>query len=272
MANTEDTGVSLQPQSAWDTLWQMIVTFLGGPVAGLIVNVVKVIFYSTRIFKRPRDERLRNTVLLVGLGLSGKTQLIQTLVGRNTGPPQRTLHFTVTSKEEIIDGTAYHFNFVDYRGQDFGQLIRHLMREYSQIGEIHSLIMVVDLFPCVEGEDPNAKWEQYSRDRIREHLSQWNTMSLDAAMGLVTRSSVRYVCLFINKIDKLNGTLVADDFKFIKSEYQSLIDDLERRVDGIADFEVVVGSAQHGFGIFGPHGIRSKLVLHCHRGEVVPCV
>jgi GTPase SAR1 family protein len=260
MPNTEDTGLSLLPESAWDTPWQTTVAlFTGELVVPALIAVGKhVVRGAVAMFKRSTDQS-RNTVLLVGLGRSGKTQLIQTLVGSNTGPPQRTLHFTVTAKEEILNGTSSHFHFIDYKGQDFGQLIRHLMREYPQIGEIHSLIMMVDLFPCVDGENPNAKFEQYSKERIKEHLSQWNTTSLDAVMGLLTKGSVRYVCLFVNKIDKLKGALAADDFGHIKNEYQSLIDDLERRVSDIAHFEVVVGSAQTGLGVFGPEGIRSKL-------------
>jgi hypothetical protein len=272
MPNTEDTGVPLQPDGAWDTPWQTIAALFTGEFAvpALIAVGRHIVHGAIAMFKRSTDERCRNTVLLVGLGRSGKTQLIQTLVGKNNSPPQRTIDFTITPKEEILHGTIYHFNFIDYKGQDFGQLIRHLRTEYPQIGEINSLIMMVDLFPCVKDEDHNARFDQYSKDRIREHLKQWNTMALDAVMGLLTRGFVRYVCLFINKIDKLEGALVGDDFCVIKKEYQSLIDDLEHRVGDIADFEAVVGSAQIGHGVFGPHGIRSKLMLHCRREGLRP--
>ncbi len=197
----------------------------------------------------------------MGWGRSGKSSLIESLT-KSLAPkdPELTNQFEIKScKKEEEGQLPVYFHFTDYRGQNFTQLVSHFIREQLapnsllRYGDINSLIVVVDLFSANDEEDSaGQRFEALDEERIKVHLQEWNTTALDAVFGLLTRDSLNYVCLFINKIDKWAGPINAE--AIAKTHYSRLIKDLRDRARGIAQFDVVVGSALRGLGIVGTNG------------------
>lgn len=165
----------------------------------------------------------RNTILLIGIGGVGKTSLIKQMLDCDSANPQeKTKSFKIywqrvsngqekNKSSEIRHCTGKPSGFwyfvCDYCGQNIGSLFRSFIeqqkREYSPIayGYVNSLILMVDLFPPPEEGEiiPNGGASMDTR-RIAINKCEWNNTAIDAVFGLLT-NELRYVCLFINKID-----------------------------------------------------------------------
>jgi hypothetical protein len=59
-------------------------------------------------------------------------------------------------------------------------------------------------FPKYPGEI-FTKTENFSQKRVEDNLKEWNSQSIQAILGLFTRPQLKYICLFINKVDLLVG-------------------------------------------------------------------
>ena len=49
------------------------------------------------------------------------------------------------------------------------------------------------------------KAQNFSQKRVEDNLKEWNSQSIQAVLGLFTRPHLKYICLFINKVDLLIG-------------------------------------------------------------------
>ncbi len=213
-------------------------------------------YYPKRIKRGTR----KNTVLVVGLGRSGKSCLIETLT-RTLAPksPELTNNFSIKScKKEEKGQQPVYFHFTDYRGQNFSQLVSSFIKEQFvpnsllRYGDINSLILVVDLFGADDDEEGlDEKFEEIDADRVNYHTREWNTTALDAVFGLLTQEQLKYVCLFVNKADKWANGGKAEAEKKIRQLFVSLVNDLRDRARGTARFDIIIGSALLGTGVSG---------------------
>ena len=238
---------------------------VAGVFAGSIItdhNIARD--YKPRKLKQ--GER-KNTIILIGLGRTGKTELVRDLSepSSNNRNSEITNNFSIYSFSRINDSKIkYHFDITDYRGQNFSQLISSFINEQLKrktklrYDDINSLILIVDLFRYEENwefEHPNL-----DKDRIKENKIQWNLTSLDGVFGLLTEDKLKYVCLFINKVDKWQTSLTEQEKENrIKEHYKELIDNLEERSilknesgefqRKLFKFQVIIGSVMKGTGV-----------------------
>lgn len=222
--------------------------------------------------RKIKSGKRKNTVLLIGIGRVGKTQLVSYFTESNPLPQKITNEFSIHTtekmykKEKIQENIIIYFN--DYRGQNFGQLVNSFIKEQLtpntilRYGDINTLVLIVDIFPAEE-DDLNIKmqYNEHSNDRIKEHLEAWNMYALDAVFALLERESLQFVCLFINKFDKLSYLKGKEEArKIILKEFDPLIDTLKSRAKGsTAEFQVIFGSAYSGEGIGGVGGLESRI-------------
>ena len=147
----------------------------------------------------------------------------------------------------------------DYRGQDFGTQVAAFIQQQlknrtpMRYGDIDSLILVVDLLP------PYSKPKgSIDEDRVGEHITQWNRTALDAVFGMLEKSSLSLVCLFVNKYNQITKK-DANLEKAIVKLYSPLINDLKRRCEYLdsdtkkmipyARFKLIIGATIDGTGL-----------------------
>jgi len=214
--------------------------------------------------KKLKKHESKNTILVIGLGRVGKSQMIETLFKQfPVVSHQITDRFSIHQAEKKFDNSSIRFVLTDYRGQNFAQLIQNFIEEQLEpntllrYGDINTLILVVDIFEFEK--DIEIQHEKPDYNRIKEHVEQWNRTALDAVFGLLTKESLQYVCLFINKSDKLkqNNPDVRQD---IETNFSKLIEGLKTRAEqSNATFEVIIGSALTGDHMIGPSSITTSL-------------
>ncbi len=190
-----------------------------------------------------------NSVMVVGLGGSGKTSLIKVIVG-DGNPEKRTGSYEIFSEQITMPADSpkklCKIYISDYAGQSYLEgLIRGFIEQqkipYSPMryGYITSLILVVDLFaPPKNPIEEVSKSRDLDDDRINENIRMWNESSISAIFGMLTKN-LKYICLFINKIDLYDAII---DKQEIKKVYEPIIDILAKRSLGIK-IEVYIGSA-----------------------------
>ena len=206
----------------------------------------------------------RNSILLVGLGGTGKTSLIKALLNNHeANPNEKTESFEIykgdrlsikSNQEKNTENNRFWFYIADYKGQNIGQLVRSFIvqqkKPYSPLayGYVTSLILIVDLIaPKEDIADADIKRQiKYDETRVKEHLFQWNDTALDAIFGLLT-SELRYVNIFINKVDLISDRTFESDERILKT-YKSLQQKIKKRA-GRATVKTYIGSAQEGTSI-----------------------
>lgn len=202
----------------------------------------------------------RNTILLISLGGVGKTTLIKSLFNNNeANPKEATLNFDIYHHEQTpqkLGGenrpTRYQFYIADYKGQNIGDLVRAFIvqqkRPYSPLayGYIDSLILMVDLLPPKKKKDDPEPipQENYDEKRIQEHLMAWNDTALNAIFGLLTKE-MKYVCLFINKLDLMSNQSTEQKDLYVKA-FNDIAERIKKRCTSNQRFEVLLGSALAG--------------------------
>lgn len=227
-------------------------------------------------YKLPRpipEQDKRNTILLIALGGTGKTALIKSLFQNpEANPEQDTLAFDIycanraSNKEGNTETkyTKYWFRIADYKGQNVGDLIRAFIEQQQEpypllaYGYVDSLIIMVDLIsPKPDKDSPEIiPTSNYDSERINYHLEQWNDTAINAIFGLMT-SELKYVCLFINKIDLMSDRSTSADEKY-KNAFKELSERIRKRC-GKARFEVLLGSATKGTHV---PLLESRLMKH----------
>ena len=261
---------------------------LGGPLLTAAIGGLAVwIFESIRLKSRlqahfhswafnPKDNNRITTTMLLGIGGSGKTTLGKSILSdvNDTGEPITLTPHEMKGVTEI-NNVKYTLHILDSRGQDLGTLIRYFIEQQLtekpifRYGKVNSLVIVVDIIPPSDDDtglapenrkkipfkNGNGKINKIIDDRIKEHIEAWNDNSLDAVFGMLTADYLRYVCLYINKVDRLeNGS--AENEEKIRELYNPLIEKIEKRchihIDDInsrrkyCSFEIFVGSAYSG--------------------------
>jgi GTPase SAR1 family protein len=199
----------------------------------------------------------RNSMILVGLGGTGKTTLIRSLIrDPKANPDERTEHYELYHGAQSAKGDEYKYLFFisDYKGQDIatlvGSFIAQQLKLYSAMayGHVQTIILMVDLVsPRNDYRDPDPQpVDEPDPERIKLHIEQWSELALDAVKGLITDDSLRHVCLFINKVDLIRRRGQEADEKCIKK-----FDPLRERL--IARFgnrvHVILGSTRAGTGL-----------------------
>jgi GTPase SAR1 family protein len=198
--------------------------------------------------------------MLIGIGGSGKTSLIRQLFhDPQANPEEATEHYEIYSRMSrsgtVISppengGQAVHLFISDYKGQDLGSLVRAFIRQQKQsyspmaYNYVTALILIVDLIapPTHKGEIVPPR-EHPDPNRVAAQIDQWTDSALDAVFGMLT-NTLKYVCLFINKIDLITSHTPKDRNR-IRKMYAEVEARLAKRSTG-ATFEVFIGSATDG--------------------------
>lgn len=218
----------------------------------------------------------RNSVMVIGLGGVGKTTLIKKLtLNPAIDPTRRTEKYDLytfnmavmngamlPSKEAASpaisttpDSETTHVFITDYKGQDIGQLVRSFVEQQKALfspmayGHVTTLLLVVDVVGPKKGEDdedPEPRREP-DKERIRDQVRLWSELMLDAVFGFLTRESLQYVCLFINKVDLIDNVKGRQE---LLSHFQPVVELLRQRTEpsGVK-VKTIIGSAQDGTGI-----------------------
>lgn len=263
-----------------------IISIIGSAVLGYSIEyyrsrakIRKIRRSYQQPYQVPTKDR-RNITILIGLGGSGKTNLIKTLLDNDqANPNERTENFDIyystynsgvmekigrrTKKQKSSEQYKYWLFISDYKGQNLGTLISAFIqqqkREYSPLayGHINSLILVVDLLaPKKKKNDPEISPQDHmDMARIKKNIEQWNETALDAVFGLLTRE-LEYVCLFINKVDLMTQRGHEKDQSYIEA-YDELKTKMDKRYG--SEVEVLLGSAQDGTNV---NTLKSRLIEH----------
>ena len=209
---------------------------------------------------KPRKGDLVNTVLLIGMEGTGKTELIRSCFGHpNADSSKETEDFELYTSEQTVNGKNRWINVADYMGHNIGMLVSSFIDIQRQpdsplkYGQIHSVVLMVDLrYPEEDRAISAPTAPSADQKRIKANVEQWNEMAVDAIFGLLTEPALSYICIFINKYD-----LISEPKKFSKAKaeksYANLAQYLELKVKpikagGKTRVDVIVGSAKHGDG------------------------
>jgi GTPase SAR1 family protein len=213
----------------------------------------------------PKEKR--NSIILVGLGGTGKTTLIRSLLkDPSANPDERTEHYELYHGASSTKGDEFTYRFFvsDYKGQDIATLVSSFIIQQLQLyspmsyGHIQSIILMVDLIPPKAQKDDVDPLPVLAanKKRVKTHLDQWSDLALDAIKGLVTDESLRFVCLFINKID-----LISDRSPDTDKANCELYAELRRRLEDRFGqrVHVILGSTKKGDGLVD---LENKLRAH----------
>ena len=260
-------GVPLGAVFSW-----LVYFFIGQPIR------LKEIFYKnddiSSILPISGRSLKKNTILVLGLGHCGKTELIKTLsygsvqVEEIVTEKWSTYGFAIESYDLKAKRATKHMLFInDYRGQRGGQIASEMQNaEHSDTGysghSINAVILMVDLFPWSNIGDEDKTYKAFNADRIEEHLREWSRYALDICFGFLRKGSLKQVFLFINKLDQLeNGTTHNEKVKAALEKFSKIHEDLAKRatVNG-AEFRCIVGSVRTGRGVLGDDSLVNALV------------
>lgn len=209
---------------------------------------------SLRKHEPLKENEKRNSIVIVGIGGTGKTTLINKLFSEQAQPEIATKFYEkyYCSKTRHIHSSEIKYNFyvADYMGQNIGSLIYGMIQEqkkpYSPMtwGAINSIIFLVDVAEAPDSlgiQQSNNVSNNFWKERTKSHIKEWSPTALDAIFGLVEIKSLQYVCLFVNKFDLLQNVSEQQ----VKLEYKELIDAITARCRGVY-FECIVGSIEKG--------------------------
>jgi hypothetical protein len=263
-----------------------IITAIGGSI-GLATGIVS---YRTAKIKLNSEKNLearlfsseetnpnerRNAIIIVGIGGSGKTSLINKLFNENSANPRIASDcyrlFTINQNDQNI---KYNYYVSDCSGQNMGTLISGLMLEQKKLnspmtyGAINSVIIVVDVAEApgmLQSITPEQVINDF-QDRVQQHLTEWSNTALDSIFGLTGSSSngLKYVCLFVNKTDLLTGSRQEIE-TMVTEAYRPLIDRISKISRGVV-FECLIGSIQDGTSILK---LQEGLRNYCSAGSSV---
>lgn len=221
----------------------------------------------------------RNSIILLGLGNSGKTQFISNLLdAEDANPMVKTPDYSIYHKRiepaskifgkttGVQERTVTNLYVSDYLGQNIGNLVRSFLLqqklEHSPMtfGYVNSLIVVVDGVSVPTVED---RHQRISPERIKENLAQWNQSAIDAIKGFYTKERFSYVCLFVNKMDAVRNSGEKTAERDFAEKFEPIAAILKKDLASSVRFEMVVGSALTGDGL---QTIRRHLIETASNG------
>lgn len=297
-AGTEETAA--ESFQLVDELREIIVAepikaLIAAVFAIFIVPILQNIAHRYRISKIFSGVKIpsghkKNSIMMIGLGGSGKTTLSRRLCGdMNKDPSTQTEEFQLFDGVIENGGQKYDYYVSDYRGQNVGSLITGFIaqqlveRSPFRFGHVNSLILVVDIIESTDDlinvppiDHPKAPGIDDAR--VSENIAQWNRTALDAIFGMHTINSLKYVCLFINKKDRLENWSPEVEQQILDA-YEPLRDDLERRCsyDGgplgerrYAVFDTFIGSAATDVPVQLLHQLQALSVPLTDRPDLNP--
>jgi len=211
----------------------------------------------------PRYETTGLSIMLVGIGGSGKTSLVRALSASDHAKPDvATAHSRTYSlaNEVTVNQEAQssrrlvRFYITDHVGQDFKTILESDFYRDAKISKLKKcLVLVVDLFTPTGETDAERAHQDFDGDRIKDNLEAYP----DEMIQLLT-SSLRpddEIVLFINKIDQLR-TLERQMLKKATDQYKPLTAKL-KGIKG-TKFSLLVGSAANGLNVCGTEANGSK--------------
>ena len=206
-----------------------------------------------------------NSAMVLGIGGVGKTSLIKALTQSNLANPniktnEYSIYDYVVNKTNSNSSNnshskkteQYQIYLSDYAGAELNSLIRGFLEQqfihYSPMryNSVNSLILVVDLFsPPSLPDEQVSKSDYIDEKRIQENIDYWDEKALSFVFGMLT-DSLKYICLFINKVDLLDTEEInEDEANEIKKKYDTLFKQLSLRSSGIF-LTRILGSAATG--------------------------
>ena len=214
--------------------------------------------------KAKNPDKKINSVMVLGIGGVGKTSLIKSLSNSLVANPKiqtnrySIYEFKETSNNNSNDKKApqeYEIFLSDYAGEKLEDLVRGFIEQqiipYSPMryNSVNTLILVVDLFSPPQLPDEQVTQKKYPDEaRIKQNTDYWDEKTLSVIFGMLT-SSLKYLCLFINKIDLLDKEEInEDEILEIKKKFDPLFRRLSLRSSGIY-LTRIVGSASTGENI-----------------------
>jgi 50S ribosome-binding GTPase len=253
-------------KSGGDTPWSILTLILATATGGVALATAIVSYRTTKI-KGDLENRLfspekkfanekRNAIVVVGIGGSGKTTLINRLFKENgANPTIATSSYQLFSIEEKVQGIKYNYYIADCSGQNIRTLVSGLMVEQKQLnspmtyGAVNSVVIVVDIAkaPKLAQSIDLSEVERNFDARVQQHLTEWSNTALDSIFGLTGSSAngLKYVCLFINKTDLLKLSSEEIDKK-VTDAYRPLIDRISEISRGVC-FKFLIGSIEQGY-------------------------
>jgi hypothetical protein len=245
--------------------WTIVLGLIAIPTAGVTLATA-IVNYRTARIKKDLEARLfssentfpnekRNAIIVVGIGGSGKTTLINQLFNENNANPGiATDCYELFTIDEGAQKIKYNYYVADCSGQNMGTLVSGLMLEQKRLnspmtyGAINSVIIVVDTAEApgvLESLTPEQVAANF-QSRVEQHLAEWSNTALDVVFGLTGSSGngLKYICLFINKADLLQGSSEEIE-RMVTEAYRPLIDKISKISRGIA-FKCLIGSIQKG--------------------------
>ena len=222
--------------------------------------------------KLPHLDQYAVNAMVVGVGGSGKTSIIRSLSACEEADPEikTAVNQTYAIVNEVSvkgkDGELYRrvnrIYIDDHVGQQMASIFDTEMARRRGVDKINRcLIVVVDLFDVVDGDNGPLTRTAFDRRRIAKNLAVYTDGFIQILTSFLNDGD-RFV-VFINKIDGLQEvTLQA--VEDAKAAYRPLTDKLYA-VSG-RKTSVVVGSAMRGLGLVSsdasgaPHSLLSILV------------
>lgn len=215
-------------------------------------------------------------ILLLGIGGTGKTELIKTMMsfpGDDAYGPNPRMSTGDTKLYSMVNAMVYgdttkivHIDIDDYRGQNQGQFLADLQERgaESQARPVDAIVLIVDLFPPPKDNgDIQRPRDAFSKKRVQHHETEWSLTALQSWLGFAG-DEWKYFCLFINKVD-LVSPLTQPKLKAIKKAFAPLSARSKTRRD--VEYDVIVGSAKEGTGV---PKLLARLVFNSQRFSYEP--
>jgi len=183
------------------------------------------------------------------LGHGGKTTLIRNMFSDTKAVPDtRTIEYRMHQYRADVSGTQYHVKISDYQGQDLGEVTRGIVRHERdgtfRAVNFNALMVVLDLCATREGDGrPVPGSVVPDKGRFTDQANQWGGQAMQAVLGLLDATKIRYALIFVNKIDALSA-LEQSEFSTEMKDTCEILSQKLRALLPYASVNIRIGSAQ----------------------------